>query len=90
MPSITLNDIPPDLHAQLQQEAEANFRSLKQEALARIERSFAFQDQRSVARVNGLMREARESGPEEPLSREKFDAARRRARVRHAAKHKAA
>ncbi len=40
MPSITLKDIPEDLHAQLKQEADANFRSLDQEAMARLQQSF--------------------------------------------------
>ncbi len=90
MASITLKDIPEDLHAQLKAEAEANFRSLTQEALARIERSFAFQDKLSAARVNALIGEAVESGAEEPLTRQKFDAARQRARQKFSAKHKAA
>ena len=89
-PSINLKDVPPDLHAQLKQEAEANFRSLTQETLARLECSFAFQDRLSAPRVNALIREANESGPEELLSRKKFDATRKRAGARHAAKPKAA
>lgn len=40
MASITLKDIPEEIHAQLKVEAAANFRSLSQEALARIQRSF--------------------------------------------------
>src|SRR5205807_4015603 len=38
--SITLKDLPEDLHGQLKLEAQANFRSLAQEALARLQRSF--------------------------------------------------
>jgi plasmid stability protein len=90
MASITLKDIPEELHAQLKQEAAANFRSLTQEALARIERSFALQDQLSAARVNALIAESLNSGPDEPLTRAKFEAARKRARVKFAARHKAA
>ena len=90
MPNITLKDIPEDLHAQLKAEAEANFRSVTQEALARIERSFAFQDRFSAARVNTLIREAMNSGAEEALTRQKFDSARNRARQKHAAKRRAA
>ncbi len=89
MASITLKDIPEDLHAQLKSEADANFRSLTQEALARIERSFAFQDKLSAARVNALIGEAMQSGPEEPLTRKRFDATRERARKKFAARHKA-
>ena len=89
MASITLKDIPEDLHAQLKVEAEANFRSLTQEALARIERSFILDEQLSADKVNRLIAEAIKSGPEEPLSRAKFNAAGRRADSRFAAKTKA-
>jgi hypothetical protein len=40
MPSITLKDIPVELHAQLKNEAAVNFRSITQEAMSRIERMF--------------------------------------------------
>ena len=40
MPSLTLKDIPMELHAQLKNEAAANFRSITQEAMSRIERTF--------------------------------------------------
>src|SRR5271168_3970978 len=40
MASITLKDIPMELHAQLKNEAAANFRSLTQEAMSRLERTF--------------------------------------------------
>ena len=89
MASITLKDIPEDLHAQLKVEAEANFRSLTQEALARIERSFLLEEHLSADQVNRLIRESIKSGPEEPLSRAKFNAAGRRADARFAAKAKA-
>ena len=90
MPSITLKDIPADLHAQLKREAGANFRSLTQEAMARIQRSFDLDERFSAATVNRLIQEAVESGPEETLTRKSFDAARRQARETFASKHKAA
>jgi hypothetical protein len=40
MSDIALKDVPEDLRAQLENEAAANFRSLTQEALARLERTF--------------------------------------------------
>ena len=40
MASITLKDIPMELHAQLKNEASANFRSITQEAMSRLERTF--------------------------------------------------
>jgi plasmid stability protein len=88
MATITLKDIPDDLYAQLKVEAEANFRSLTQEALARIERSFLWDDQLSAATVNRLIQQALESGPEEPLSRTKFEAAGQQADTRFVAKSK--
>ena len=90
MASITLKDIPVDLHAQLKQEAGANYRSLNQELLARVQRSFDQDEQFTTNRVNRLIQEAMDSGPEEPLSRAKFDAARNKARAKFQAKHKAA
>ena len=90
MPNITLKDIPEHLHAQLKREAAANFRSLSQEAMARIQRSFDLEDRLSAATVDRLIGEALDSGPEEPLTRAKFDAARRKARAAFLTKRKAA
>jgi hypothetical protein len=90
MASITLKDIPEYLHAQLKAEADANYRSLTQKALARIERSFAIEDRLNAEQVNKLIAEAVNSGPEERLSRQKFDAARSRARSAFGRKRKAA
>jgi len=87
MSSITLKGIADDLHAQLEQEASANFRSLDQEALARIEMSFQIQEAFSTKRVQHWIDEALTSGPEEPLSREKFDAAFQRAVKRFKPRH---
>ena len=90
MPSIVLKDIPEELHEQLKQEAEVNFRSVNQEVLARVQRSFDLDDRLGGERVNRLIAEALASGPEEPLSREKFDAAREAARRKHAERSRAA
>ena len=90
MPSIILKDLPADLHAQLKLEAGANFRSVAQEALARIQRSFDLDDRFSSQQVNRLISEAVKSGPETPLTRKDFDTARQKARSQFAAKLKAA
>ncbi len=90
MASITLKEMPADLHARLKCEAESNFRSMNQEVLARIERSFAFDDQLSTATVNRLIDESLASGPEERFSRRRFAATRREARRRFAARGQAA
>ena len=90
MASITLKEIPQYLHAQLKREAAAHFRSVSQEAMARIQRSFELEERLSAPTVDGLIEEAIASGPEEPLTREKFDAARRKARVAFEGRRKAA
>ena len=77
--SIVLKDVPDDLRAQLEQEASAHFRTVDQEALARIEMSFQLQEAFNARRVQGWIDEALASGPEEPLSRGKFDGAFERA-----------
>ncbi len=68
MPTITLKDIPPDIHEQLRQQAQANRRSLSNEVIIRIERSFEAEDSFSSAVVNGLIDEALQSGPPETLT----------------------
>jgi hypothetical protein len=86
MKSITLKDIPEDLHAQLKREAEVNFRSMNQEVLARIQRSFDLDDRYTAAQVNRLIQEAVESGPELPLTAETLESARTAARAQFASK----
>jgi plasmid stability protein len=90
MADLTLKGIPEDLRAQLRREAAANFRSLSQEALARIQRSFDLDQRLSAPTVERLIQEALDSGLEEALTREKFDAARQKARIAFQSKRKAA
>ncbi len=59
------------------------------EILARLERSFAFDDYPNTETVNRLIEESLASGPEEKFTREKFDAARERARRQFAKRLKA-
>ncbi len=75
MPSITLKDLPEHLHAQLTREADANHRSLNGEAIRRIELSFELESALNSPRDAAWIKEAIASGPEEPLTRAKFDAA---------------
>jgi plasmid stability protein len=90
MASITLKDIPEDIHAQLIREARANHRSLNGEVLRRIELSFDLESALNSQRDAQWIKEAIESGPEEPLSRKKFDAAVKRGLDQAAQKSKAA
>jgi hypothetical protein len=64
MPTITIKDLPEDLHRQLEREAEANFRSLDQEAAARIARTFDLDQSLNTKRDQKWVEEAIASGPE--------------------------
>jgi hypothetical protein len=79
MASITLKGLPPDLHGQLKLEADANLRSLAQEAVARLQRSFEIDAALKTKSDQRLIDEALASGPEEPLTRAKMDKIRDRA-----------
>ena len=72
MPSITLKDIPMELHAQLKNEASANFRSITQEAMSRIERTFQIDAALNTRRDQKWIDEAIASGPETPLTRKEM------------------
>ena len=73
MASITLKDIPEDLHAVLKGEAEANFRSLAQEVMARLQRSLDLEA--ASRRDQQWVDEALASGPEERFNSDKYHAA---------------
>ena len=73
MASITLKDITEDLHAVLKGEAEANFRSLAQEVMARLQMSL--DREAATRRDQQWIDEALASGPEERFSWDKYEAA---------------
>ena len=72
MASITLKDIPMELHAQLKNEASANFRSITQEAMSRIERTFQIDAVLTTKRDQKWIDEAIASGPETPLTKKEM------------------
>jgi hypothetical protein len=76
MSSIMLKDISDDLRAQLEQEAAANFRTLDQEALARLQRSFDLD--LNTSRDQQWIDEALASGPATPLTQAEMDQVRDR------------
>ena len=78
MASITIKGIPKELHAQLKREAEANFRSLNQEVLARIERTFEIDAALNSKRDQKWIDEALASGPATPLTKKEMAAIRDR------------
>lgn len=74
MASITLKDIPVELHAQLKNEAAANFRSITQEAMSRIERTFQIDAALTTKRDQQWINEAIASGPAKALTKKEMDA----------------
>ena len=78
MASILLKDIPEDLRARLKTEASVNFRSLAQEALARLQRSLDLDTAMTGQRDQSWIDEALASGPEKPFSRAEFQKALKR------------
>lgn len=72
MADLILKNIPEDLRAQLESEAAANFRSLTQEALARLERTFEIDAALNTKRDQRWIDEALASGPESPLTEKKW------------------
>jgi hypothetical protein len=79
MASITLKSIPIELHAQLKSEAAANFRSITQEAMSRIERTFQIDAALTTKRDQQWINEAIASGPATPLTKKEMDGIRDRA-----------
>ena len=78
MASITIKGIPKELHEQLKREAEANFRSLNQEVLARVERTFEIDAALNTKRDQKWIDEALASGPATPLTKKEMEAIRDR------------
>ena len=76
MASITLKHIPEHLHAMLKNEAEANYRKVEQEVMARLERSLDLDA--ATRRDQKWIDEALASGSEESFSKEKFTKALKR------------
>lgn len=83
MATITLKDIPEELHAQLKQEAAANLRSLNQEALWRLQHSLEVESAASSKRDQRWVDEALASGPATPLTRTEMDKIRNRVLARN-------
>ncbi len=84
MASITIKDIPEEIHARRTREASAHHRSLNGELLRRVELSFELESAFNTKRDAQWIQEAIASGPEEPLTRQKFDAAVKRGLARAA------
>ena len=76
--------MPDEMHQRLKREAEANFCSLSQEALARIERTFEIDNALHTERDQKWIDEAIASGPATRFNRREFNAIRDRVLKRKA------
>jgi Arc-like DNA binding domain len=89
MADYTLKGIPEALRAKLQNEADRSFRSINQEILFRLERSFQADETKLTAVHARWVHEALSSGDAKPLSDSQldtaFDRGSKRARDRKAA-----
>jgi hypothetical protein len=75
VPDYTLKNIPEDLYHRLQGAAEEEFRSVNQEILFRLRRSFDSQDAKMSAIHARWVHEALASGEATPLKADDVDAA---------------
>ena len=75
MPDLPLRNIPAELYSRLQSSAAEHFRSLNQEVLARLNRSFDAEDARMSALHARWVHEALASGDSTPLKPDELDRA---------------
>ena len=75
MAEVTLKNIPKEIYQRAQAAAENSFRSLNQEILHRLSRSFDAEDARVSALHARWVMEAMASGPAKPLNVREMDAA---------------
>jgi hypothetical protein len=87
MAEYTLKNIPQDIYQRAQAAAESNFRSLNQEIIYRLSRSFDAEEARVSALHAKWVMEAFESGPPKALTTKNLDDA-FAAGLRKAAKRK--
>ena len=73
-----MKSIPMELHAQLKNEAAANFRSITQEVMSRLERTFQIDAALTTKRDQQWIEEALASGPVTPLTNKEMRAIRDR------------
>ena len=75
MPDYTLKNVPPELYARVESAAAENFRSINQEILSRLRRSFDAEDAKMSALHARWVHEALSSGEPAPLKRGELDKA---------------
>jgi hypothetical protein len=86
MAEYTLKNIPAEIYHRAQSAAENSFRSLNQEIIYRLHRSFDAEDARTTALHAKWVMEALASGATKPLKMQELDAAFTRGTKRAAAR----
>jgi hypothetical protein len=79
MASLTLKGIPSEIHERLKSSAGSNFRSITQEAFARLQMSFDMEEATATKLHQSWIDEAIASGPARPASKNQWRQVRRRA-----------
>jgi hypothetical protein len=79
MSSLTLKNVPPKIHERLKKSATVNFRSITQEAFARLQMSFELEEAETTRLHQRLIDEALASGPAQPASKNQWEKTRARA-----------
>lgn len=79
MASLTLKGIPSEIHERLKSSAGSNFRSITQEAFARLQMSFDLEEAAATKLHQSWIDEAIASGPARPASQKQWQQIRRRA-----------
>ena len=88
MAEYTLKNIPEEIYHRAQAAAESSLRSLNQEIIFRLRRSFDSEDARTTALHARWVMEALQSGPAKPLRVADMDAAFERGLSRAKARRK--
>lgn len=79
MASLTLKNIPPEIHERLKGSADSNFRSVTQEAFARLQMSFDMEEAAATRLHQTWIDEAIASGPARPAPKNQWQKIRQRA-----------
>ena len=79
MASLTLKSIPQEIHERLKSSADSNFRSVTQEAFARLQMSFDIEEAAATKLHQSWIDEAVASGPPRPARKGQWQQIRQRA-----------
>ena len=79
MASLNLKDIPAEIHERLKSSADSNFRSITQEAFARLQLSFDVEEVAATKLHQSFIDQAIASGPARPARKNQWQQIQQRA-----------